>query len=151
MRLGARREVQVAKGPWDPMAAVAAFHGGLLASDADRDRMLDVVATVFAQGWLTEDERLRRTDQVLAARTQGELVAIATALAALQPAPPALAPTPRRVVKKIAAGGLCVLMLLPLLSIAFRTYDGGLLILFLLTFLGSAAVAVRRPASRRRR
>lgn len=138
-------------GPWDPVAAGAACHGGFLASDADRDQLLDVVAAVFAQGRLTWDERARRTDQVLAARTQAELAAIAAALAAIAPPPPAARARARgRVIRKIAACGVCVLIVLPLLSIAFRTYDGGFLIIFLLTLLGSA-VAAKPPAPRRRR
>jgi hypothetical protein len=141
----------VATGPWDPMTAGAAFPGGLLASDADRDQMLDVVAAVFAQGRLTWDERVLRTGQVLAARTQAELAAIAAALAAIQPPPPpARARARKRVIRKIAACGVCVLIVLPLLSIAFRTYDGGFLIVSLLTLLGSA-VAAKPPAPRRRR
>src|SRR6266404_1030649 len=43
-------EVPMAMGPWDPMAA---SRGRLLASDAEREQVIDALKAAFAQGLLT--------------------------------------------------------------------------------------------------
>jgi hypothetical protein len=51
----------------------AAFHLGMRAADADRERAIDVLRAGFAEGRLTEDEFDGRITGVRAARTYGEL------------------------------------------------------------------------------
>jgi hypothetical protein len=46
------------------------------ASDADRDRVIDVLKTGFAEGRLTQEEFTERQDKALAARTYGDLAAL---------------------------------------------------------------------------
>ena len=60
---------------WDPFAARTPHHL-LRASDADRERVIDTLATAFGQGRLTKDEFSIRAGQALASRTYGELAAI---------------------------------------------------------------------------
>ena len=69
----------MATGPWDPGSA------RFLASDADRERAVDVLKTAFVHGTLTRDELTLRTGRALTARTYGELAAIT---AGLTPGPP---------------------------------------------------------------
>ncbi|HEV3212086.1 MAG TPA: DUF1707 domain-containing protein [Acidimicrobiales bacterium] len=71
------------------------------ASDADRDRVLQVLATATADGRLTVDEHSELTDKALQARTIGELDVLTQDLGTLHAAAPAappapLAPAPRR-------------------------------------------------------
>ncbi|MGW2491760.1 DUF1707 SHOCT-like domain-containing protein [Streptomyces sp. NPDC001606] len=47
--------------------------GGLRASDADRDRVADILREALAEGRLTADEHAERVDGVLRAKTVGEL------------------------------------------------------------------------------
>jgi hypothetical protein len=55
-------------------------HPEVRASDADRDSMLVRLHTAFAEGRLSEAELDERMDLVLAARTYGELAAVAADL-----------------------------------------------------------------------
>lgn len=48
-------------------------YGSLRAGDADRERALDALRTAYADGRIDDDERERRTDQVLRALTFAEL------------------------------------------------------------------------------
>jgi Domain of unknown function (DUF1707)/Cell wall-active antibiotics response 4TMS YvqF len=50
----------------------------LRASDADRDRVIDLLAQAAAEGRLTLEEYSERSETALAARTQGELAALTT-------------------------------------------------------------------------
>ena len=72
----------MATGPWDPGSA------RFLASDADRERTVDVLKTAFVYGTLTKDELTLRTGRALTARTYAELAAITAGLtpAARRPA-----------------------------------------------------------------
>ena len=72
-------------GPEDPMMLAA---GGLRASDADRERAVGLLWTAFERGRLTRDELQWRIGEAYAARTFGEL----TALATVAGPPPALPP-----------------------------------------------------------
>ncbi|MFR9795331.1 DUF1707 domain-containing protein [Streptomyces sp. MS06] len=71
----------------------------LRASDADRDRIADILRDALAEGRLTAAEHAERVEGVLAARTVGELEAFIRDLPAAHPgrgtAPPHAAP-PRR-------------------------------------------------------
>jgi Domain of unknown function (DUF1707) len=140
--------VLVATGPWDPHAAAI---GGLRASDADRDRLVDALKAAYAQGLLTPDELTARTSQVLSARTYADLTA-ASAVLAERPAPPSIHPPARtRVSKKAVAYGTSAIVLSPALVAAFLTFYGGFIILFLVAFAGvvvsSAPMAPRRPGA----
>jgi len=62
----------------------------LRASDADRERFVEALRRHHADGRLTTEELAERTERAYAARTLGDLDALATDLPALQP--PARAP-----------------------------------------------------------
>ncbi|MFC9960461.1 DUF1707 domain-containing protein [Streptomyces nigra] len=69
----------------------------LRASDADRDRIADILRDALAEGRLTADEHAERVEGVLAARTVGELEAFIRDLPAGHPrrgAPAAPLPAP---------------------------------------------------------
>lgn len=55
------------------------------ASDADRDRVVGVLAAASAEGRLTLDEYSERSDAALAARTLGDLAGLTTDLPAASP------------------------------------------------------------------
>ncbi|MEU3845153.1 DUF1707 domain-containing protein [Streptomyces sp. NPDC028635] len=57
----------------DPHAQTATPVGELRASDADRDRIADILREALAEGRLTADEHSERVEGVLAAKTVGEL------------------------------------------------------------------------------
>jgi len=125
-------------GPWEPARAGAPGRGGFLASDADRERVVDALKTAFVHGLLTKDELGRRTSQALTARTYAELAVITTGLTARPAESRAAVGTPRkRVSKKVVAWSACGIILPPALVAAFFTFYGGFLVMFLLTFLGT--------------
>jgi len=125
-------------GPWDPARAGVPARGGFLASDADRERVVDALKTAFVHGLLTKDELGRRTGQALTARTYAELAVITTGLTARPAESRAPARTPRkRVSKKVVAWSACGIILPPALVAAFFTFYGGFLVMFLLTFLST--------------
>ena len=136
----------MAIGPWDPQAAAV---GGLRASDADRERVVDALKTAYVQGLLTRDELAARTSQALAARTYADLTA-ATAVLAGRP-PPVQPPARKRVGKKAVAYGTSAIVLPPALVAAFLTFYGGFIILFLVACVGvvvsSAPMAPRPPGA----
>ena len=137
-------------GPWEPARAGAPGRGGFLASDADRERVVDALKTAFVHGLLTKDELGRRTGQALTARTYAELAVITTGLTARPAESRAAVGTPRkRVSKKVVAWSACGIILPPALVAAFFTFYGGFLVLFLFTFLGtvmsSTSPVRRRP------
>ena len=138
---------------WDPMAAGATGRGRLRASDADRERAIDALKAAFVQGRLTRDELDLRAGQALSARTCAELTAITadTLIAPVHvrpPSRPARAHARKRVNKKVAAWGICVIILLPALGAAFLTFYGGYLVLLLFAFIG-LMVSAGPSASRR--
>jgi len=160
-RAGGRR---VVKGPWDPARAGAAGPGRFLASDADRERVVDVLKTAFVHGLLTKDELGRRTGQALTARTYADLAVLITGLTTglttglitgvttgrtARPAESgAPAGTPgKRVNKKVVALSACGVILPPALAAAFFTFYGGFVVMFLFTFLGAvlSSPARRQP------
>jgi hypothetical protein len=59
-----------------PEPGVRAAAAGLRASHADRERVIDLLKTAFAQGRLDRDEFDARIGQALASRTYGELTAV---------------------------------------------------------------------------
>ena len=76
-------------GPGYRMAAAA--HGGIRASDQDRERAAEVLKTGFAEGRLTKDEYDEHLSRIYAARTVGDLATLTSQLpgggAALLPVP----------------------------------------------------------------
>ena len=78
--------------PGTPRYGVPGFGPpGMLASAADRDRMIEVLKTAFGEGRLTKDEFDERCTQVMDARTYGDLAPIVADLpggAGLGTAPP---------------------------------------------------------------
>src|SRR5579859_2506178 len=81
----------VATGPWDPGSA------RFLASDADRERAVDVLKTAFVHGALTRDELILRTGRALTARTYAELAGVTLGLTPGAPGPrPAAKTAPAR-------------------------------------------------------
>lgn len=60
---------------YDPRRATGA-HAGLRASDADRERLVEVLKTGFAEGRLTQDEYNLRMERAYTSRTYGELGAL---------------------------------------------------------------------------
>jgi len=144
----------VVTGPWDPARAGAPGRGRFLASDADRERVVDALKTAFVHGLLTKDELGIRTGQALTARTYADLAVlttgITTGLTARPAEPRAAARTARiRVNKKVVAWSACGIILPPALGAAFFTFYGGFLVLFLFTFIGtvmsSTSPVPRRP------
>ena len=145
----------MATGPWDPTRAGPPGGYRFLASDADRERVVDVLKTAFVHGALTKDELAVRTGRTLDARTYGQLAAI-TADLARGPAEASLAtitaapvPARKRLNKRVVAWGACALILAPALSAAFFTFYGGFLVMFAFTFLGTVITSTspgpRRP------
>ena len=125
----------------------------MLASDADREQVVEILAAAFVQGRLTIDELRLRAGLALASRTYAEL---ATMIADI-PAPPLKVPPPPRPVRpaaqapaepppqpvgrmptgaKAAVWAACVIVALPAVWAAFLTYYGGFLIIFLIAFTG---------------
>jgi hypothetical protein len=126
----------------------------MLASDADREQVVEILTAAFVQGRLTIDELRQRVGLALASRTYAEL---ATMIIVDIPAPPLKAPPRPRPVRpaaqapaapppqpigrmpagaKAAVWAACVIVALPAVWAAFLTYTGGFLVLFLVAFTG---------------
>jgi hypothetical protein len=136
----------VATGPWDPGSA------RFLASDADRERTVDILKTAFVHGALTRDELTLRTGRALTARTYADLAATTAGLTpgAPRPRPAARPSTPakRRVSKKVVAWSACAVVLSTGLGAAFFNYYGGFLVIMLFMFAGAVLLS-KPPASPR--
>jgi uncharacterized protein DUF1707 len=123
----------------------------MLASDADREQVVEVLTSAFVQGRLTIDELRLRVGLALESRTYAELALMIADI----PAPPLKAPPVPRPVRpaaqakplpqpacrmpagaKAAVWAACVIVALPAVWAAFLTYYGRFLILFLLAFTG---------------
>lgn len=63
-------------GQSDERPAVAAGHGHIRASHADREHVIDMLKVAFVQGRLSKDELDSRTGLTFASRTYGELAAL---------------------------------------------------------------------------
>jgi hypothetical protein len=158
----------VGTGPWDPMRTGTPGRNRFLASDADRERVVEILKTAFVHGALTRDELGARTGQALASRTYGDLAALTAGLTPKNPknpktpramqtvrTGPVAPPRPsgparawKRVNKKVVAWAVCALVLPFVLSLTFLSYYGGFLVMFGFTFIG--AVLASRPPSPRR-
>ena len=121
----------------------------MLASDADREQVVEILTAAFVQGRLNIDELRLRAGRALASRTYAELAVMIADI----PAPPLKAPPAPRPVRaaakplpppvgrmptgaKAAVWAACVIVALPAVWAAFLTYYGGFLVLFLLAFTG---------------
>ncbi len=144
-------------GPWDPARAGTPGRGRFLASDADRERAVDVLKTAFVGGQLTRDELGTRTGQVLTARTYADLALLTTGITTGPTARPTARPaeprapartTRKRVNKKVVVWSACGIVLPPALGAAFFTFYGGFLVIFLFTFLGTV-MSSKPPVPRR--
>jgi hypothetical protein len=142
----------VATGPWDPGTPGP---GRFLASDADRERTVDVLKTAFVHGALTRDELTQRTGRVLTARTYAELAGITAGLTPGEARPrprPAAKTAPgqqrvskKRVSKKVVAWSACAVVLPVGLGVTFLSYYGGFLVMMLFAFIG-AVLSSKPPA-----
>jgi Domain of unknown function (DUF1707) len=129
----------VAISPWDPTSS-------FLASDADRDRVVDRLRTAFVRGALTSDELTVRTGRALAARTYGDLTAVTAGLTASEMTKQTQ-PAPRtKVSKKFVAWSAGALVMSAGLGISFLTFYGGFLVMMLLAFAG-AVLCSKPPAA----
>ena len=128
------------------MAAAAAGHGHLRASDAHRDYVIGQLKAAFVQGRLTMDEFDERVGQAFASRTCAELAALTADLpAGLTAAPPRRKPAraPGRVsINKAVNGAACVIFAANLgLAAALLTGTGAAVVLVAVFTVIGAAVA----------
>lgn len=133
-------------GPHDPGAGWATGGGHLRASDADRERAIDVLKTAFVQGRLGKDDMARRAGQALESRTYAELAGATAGIPARRAVtpPPRQAAPPvhaRQVNWKVVAWIVTAIAALPGLAYAFfETYYGSFFILLSLGFVVSGLV-----------
>jgi hypothetical protein len=114
------------------MAVGAADRGGMRASHADREQVIEVLKDAFVRGRLTKDELDARTGRALAARTCAELAALTAdippvpaAPAAVRPARPPI-PARRRPLARAAAGsGGCLVLAAAAVWACFILDPGG--------------------------
>ena len=111
----------------------------MLASDADREQVVEILTAAFVQGRLTIDELRLRVGQALASRTYAELAPMIVDIPApplkLPPAPRPVRPAapatpPPQPIGRMPTGAKAAVWA------AFLTYYGGFLIIFLLAFTG---------------
>ena len=118
--------------PGDEQAVVVIGYGHLLASHADRERVIGILQAAFAQSGLTKDELDARIGRALASRTYADLAAVTAGLSAGPAGPAAARPDnqpPRRQVSNAVrwgASGLFVpTVVAAALALATRGDDGG--------------------------
>ncbi|WP_405388839.1 DUF1707 domain-containing protein [Streptomyces sp. NBC_01102] len=73
------------KQPQQPVAPAGPAPAGIRASDADRDRIADILREAMAEGRLTAEEHAERVDLVYRAKTVGELEPLVRDLPAAGP------------------------------------------------------------------
>ena len=120
-----------------------AVGGHLRASDADRERVIDILKASFVQGRLSKNELARRVGQALESKTYADLVS-ATARIPATPATTAPPRQPHSTVRdrqvnwKVIAWVVGGIIVVPGLGVAFfATYYGSFYILLLLGFVAS--------------
>jgi len=115
----------VTAGPGDEVAAGAAGGGQFRASQAERERAVEVLKDAFAQGRLDKDELDSRVGQALASRTYADLAAVTAdipARPAAGPVPAGAPGTPARTLAKAARrSGVCMLVAFALVGIVALT------------------------------
>ncbi|MEU1125642.1 DUF1707 domain-containing protein [Streptomyces sp. NPDC005899] len=80
------------KQPQQPVAPAGPAPAGIRASDADRDRIADILREAVAEGRLTAEEHAERIDLVYRAKTVGELGPLVSDLPAGRTARPVASP-----------------------------------------------------------
>jgi hypothetical protein len=70
--------------------------GQLRASDADRDKVTELLHIAYAEGRISYDEHSERTEAALTARTFDDLASLTADLVPAPPTPPALVPVTAR-------------------------------------------------------
>jgi hypothetical protein len=126
----AREEVPVMAGSGDELAAGTGDRSRLRASDADRERVAEVLKTAFVQGRLTMDEFALRVTRAYASRTYADLDALTADIPArltkAQPPMPAPEPAPdpdrKKLIQRGTAAGAAAGMAIPAVAI---TVAGG--------------------------
>jgi hypothetical protein len=126
--------------------------GHFLASDTDREQVIDTLKTAFVQGRLTKDELDARAGQAFTSRTYAELATVTADIPAGTPpgrkpagTPPGRKPAGTRVAKKVAAGlgtaaGLSVTTIaIALLARNVELAAWGALLMFLAVLVAIAA------------
>lgn len=140
--------------PQHPGMGWAGDHGRLRASDADRERAVDVLKAAFVQERLSKSDLAERVGHALKSKTYAEL---ASATAGIPPKPAAI-PRPRQpaaprqrppaaprrarpVSWKVVAWVVGVIVVAPGLAVAFfDTYYGSFFILLLAGFIASGLI-----------
>jgi Domain of unknown function (DUF1707) len=137
-------EAPVTAGRWDPVTVYRTGRDRLRASDADREQVVDTLATAFVQGRLGKDEFCARAGQALASRTYGEPAAITLGIPprreAPSPGPPGHdtgAGSTRRRSHGECSCSLCQLRWGPL----FLTHYVAFFALFVIAFIGVTVTA----------
>jgi hypothetical protein len=137
------------------MSAVPPGRARLLASDADRERALDLLKTAFVRGTLTKTGLDVRAGRVLTARTYADLAALTSGLAPAPPKATASAkatakprPPGRRARRKVVAWSAAGVLLPAALAVAFLTSYGGFLVIMAFTFV--VTVLLSKPPARPR-
>jgi Domain of unknown function (DUF1707) len=94
--------------PGEARAVAASGCGHMLASHADRERVLDTLAAAFAAGRLTKDDFDARVARTLASRTYADLATVTTGIPAGPPGaqPPLSRPGSRRRVNGAVRWGI---------------------------------------------
>jgi hypothetical protein len=118
------------------MPEPAADGGHFRASQADRERAIDVLKTAFVEERLMKDAFDLRVDQALAARTYAELAAVTSDLhvspAAVRPAAAGPVSTPGRTLAKAARrSGGCMLAAFVVVGVAASTHEESQMVIFL--------------------
>lgn len=127
--------------PGGRLTAAGAADGGLRASHADRDQVLEVLKAGFVQGRLTKDEFDARVSQTFASRTYAEL-AVLTADIPAERAVSRSRRTPARTPKPAVGWSIGVIMAAIVLVSAVLTGNGQLIYLAVVTVCGAAFVTV---------
>ena len=138
-------------GPGNEVLERAADGGHLRASQADRERAIDVLKTAFAEERLTKEAFDLRVDRALASRTYAELAAVTSDLhvspaavrpAAIRPAAAGPVSTPARTLAKAARrSGVCMLAAFAVVGVAALTHEESQMAIFL-AFLSLIAAVI---------
>jgi len=137
-------EALVTAEPWDQVAECMVGRDRIRASDADRERVLDTLATAFVEGRLTEEQFHARAVWTLASRTHGDLATVTVSLPPRRTGPPSHRPPRRdldRVDKKSLAWAMFMFLMPATLATAFLTHYVAFLVLFVVAFIGVTVTA----------
>ncbi len=131
----------------DRTAGHARSRGRLRASHADREQVVEVLKTAFAQGRLDKDELDGRLSQALVSRTYAELAAL-TADIPVRPAGPAVGQPPReparaqgRPMSNAAKAGISVAVAVAVAAVMAVLTGGFALVLFVPFYFMALLVA----------